>query len=140
VRKLQPVQIEIERVEGTIHECVTDVVTAAPEQGEELWVRANRILRRWSSTAPKGRSYHKCDFTVTFEDGSTYGGRFDLHHYTDEVANLRDHVHQYLTFVAGDRRPAWMTDSHWESALRMNEENRGAAKEFLSGYNIAPHY
>lgn len=94
--KQQPKTIWLNRAEGPIEECGAITLT-----GRNLWKRANLILQTWSETAPQDGCYDKCDFTITYEDGETYTGRYDLKHWSVEIPNLAQHVSDFVTFHAG---------------------------------------
>lgn len=63
--------------------------------GSGCWAKASAALRSWAITAPEDGSYHKTDFTVTFEDGGTYEGRYDLARDSDGdlAGHARDTAH-----------------------------------------------
>lgn len=66
--------------------------------GPAVWVQANAVLREWKWTAPhSSEGYDKVDFTVTWPDGETYEGRFDMTR--DEYADLAGHVNGFLDWA-----------------------------------------
>ena len=95
---MQPIKtIELERFEGLSAEAICKSFKAA-----------NQILLKWSTTAPKGGTYDKCGFTVEWEDGKTFSGRYDLVHFsrrTDEGTGRPDliaHIMSYCEYVLND--------------------------------------
>lgn len=57
---------------------------------------ANAFLRQNSYSAPKGGAYDKHDFKVTWTDGQTYNGRYDVHY--NEDANIGKHIKDFLEY------------------------------------------
>lgn len=91
--------IVIKRGEGPIKEC--DIPHTL-----HSFKAANELLRQWSSSAPQGGGYDKCDFRITDEASNfEYDGRYDLKHWKDETANLKAHVVGYLQYLAGESMP-----------------------------------
>lgn len=107
--KIKAVSITIERAEGRKDECVTVKVS-----GPEVWSAANAVLWRWSHTAPKGGAYNKCDFTVEYEDGEKYEGRYDLHHFEYEAPDLAKHMRRHCGVYAGRLIPGWVKEEDVE--------------------------
>lgn len=101
ITKIQVKLITITRAEGLIEEC------DKPETAT-TFDHANGILSRWSETSPKDGSYDKCDFSVEYEDGENYTGRYDLVHWSKERADLAKHMLDHLTFYSGERCPMWL--------------------------------
>lgn len=122
----------IERAEGRADECV--------ERTVDSLAAADAVLREWSETAPATGGYDKCDFKITFADGETYEGRYDLVHWTRELPNLGKHVLNFVGFHAGARCPPHMTEEEYQRALRTFDARgvkRSDYKEFLDKYEIA---
>lgn len=105
--------ISLERAEGRHEECIKVTVPS--------WEEAEATMRRWGRTAPGPRGgYHKCDFIVTFDDGETYSGRFDLtNNGEDQSGNYSIHKHalDHLRFMAGVRRPGHMSEADYKRIL-----------------------
>jgi len=99
---IKPALIEIIRVEGPSALC-------GKVQTATSWHEADMILRANAATAPKGGGYDKHDFKVTFADGQTYSGRYDLKHWSEEHPDLARHVRAFIRYLAG-HAPTWMTD------------------------------
>ncbi len=115
-------------------------VSRFPDRPQTVWSweEANRVLSNWSWTAPKNGGYNKCDFTIEFEDGLVYSGRYDLVHYSVGSANLARHVWESQAFLAGRYCPPHMDDKEYESVLEDGwiAEQRGPAEHFLDSYEI----
>lgn len=153
--KKEVCKIEIHRAEGLTEECapVTLEIGRAPTgrfsgygtQGDSLslWVTAQLILGEMGQTAPTAEEggYDKTDFTITWEDGETYKGRFDLIRggINDGGDTLWEQVAHFLGSLAGTRRPSWMSDEQWDKAQRLcREDQRNEALKFLEEYQIGP--
>lgn len=107
---IQPRSITLTRAEGRIEETGKPIMLHK-WQHPDIWAAADKVLFDWSSTAPKDGSYHKVDFTVEYEDGKTYTGRYDLVHHTRRYPSLAKHVYEFVRFSAGK----------WPGALPLNE-------------------
>lgn len=104
---------------------------------------ADAILRRWSRTAPeKGHGYNKVDFKITWQDGESYLGRYDLEQEDGTKKNLiGEHAQQFLTFHAGYWCPSHMTKEQYQAYLEQtgfgeDSENRAMAKKLLEEYEL----
>ncbi len=92
--KVRAVSIWLNRAEGPRAEC--GEVTS---EGPDVWAWADAQLATWSRTAPdRGFGYDKCDFKVTYADGSTYDGRYDIERGVrpDLAAHMKDHFAHVL--------------------------------------------
>lgn len=89
--------ITIVRAEGPTQLC-------GIKQVANSWEYANQILRQNSIYAPERGGYDKHDFTVVFEDGSEYKGRYDLMHWRVEWADLAKHCRSNLLWMVNDKR------------------------------------
>lgn len=96
------------------------------------WPAANAWLLLQSTVAPATGGYDKHDFTITWEDGETYEGRYDLKHYSIEWPNLKRHVEGFARFMAGLRRPTHMTAE--EYVLCVSRDDIEAWKSFVENY------
>lgn len=94
---IEPVSIKITRREGPTYRCDR---THKATRWSECWA----ILRGEASTAPEGGGYDKHDFTVTFADGFTYRGRYDLKHWREDPLDLAAHCRAHLQWLATDER------------------------------------
>lgn len=148
------IKIWINRAEGRTDECFAVEVTneGVTKDGkpywlsnffgqarEDIWTRANSVLAGWSHTAPKSGGYDKCDFKVTYEDGETYEGRYDLTHMSrDGYPHLDRHMLDFLGCISGRKKPGHISDENYTRLLKGYEE-RGLVKsagEFLDTYEI----
>lgn len=100
-------KIELDRAEGPSKECYAVTV--------KTFAEAQKQLKKWGRSAPRPREsggtggYDKTDFKVTFADGESYDGRYDLiYGGTDDSGDdLFWHIKNYLLFLANERRPVW---------------------------------
>lgn len=133
MERIKPTLIEIIRVEGPSALC-------GKVQKAGSWHEANMILRANSSTAPKGGAYDKHDFKVTFADGQTYSGRYDLRHWQDETPDLARHVRTFVEYLAGTP-PAWMHEkpevlARYQKDREANAAEVAEAKRWLETYDL----
>lgn len=122
-------EISLTRAEGYVRECVTEKATS--------FRQANLILYRWGRTAPpRGHGYHKCHFVVTYEDGNTYDGRFDLN--SGFVPSLERHMRDHCEASSGRWTPPHRTAEQWASYLRdvLGAEKQEAYAKFLDAFQI----
>ena len=120
-------RVTITRVEGPTELC--DIPTHVDSIDA-----ANRLLARWSHTAPKGGCYDKCDFVIEFEGTEhNYEGRYDLKHGSEELPDLRTQL-DYFTGMAVGIRPKHITPELFERlVLSIDDEER----EFLTAIRPA---
>lgn len=102
------------------------------------FVAANRELASWARSAPEGGGYDKCDFVVTYEDGETYEGRFDLTRDHRYGASLEKQMNDFLRFYAGRYCPPHMTHEKYATFLAQEgrEERRAACEALLESYEL----
>lgn len=98
-------EITLTRAEG-LHSEVDKPITLHRQQHPDIWAAADKVLFDWSWTAPKGGGYDKIDFTIVYDDGEKYTGRYDLRHYSDEYPHLAKHVYDFVRFTAGKYKGA----------------------------------
>lgn len=133
--KIPAESITLNRAEGRTSELVGPKTVHGG--ADSVWDRANALLRSWSQSAPKDGSYHKTDFVVTYADGETYEGRYDLVHFTVERPDIADHMRAFVMLMAGLRKPSHMTDEQYERYLaNWSESDREKYREFLDRYQI----
>lgn len=106
---IQATTIELTRAEGMSDECGFTVV-CRNLIGRNPWETANIILSKWARTAPDNGCYDKCDFTVTFADGETYTGRYDLTRDDVQNADLGKHILDFCVYVSNPKNVPWLTD------------------------------
>lgn len=100
---------------------------------------ADEQLKNWARTAPKDRSYHKVDFDVTWADGETFTGRYDLAFEDFKKSNLLgSHIQQHLTFLAGLVCPERMTREQYDAYLKQfgYDQKRDEILAFLQNYEM----
>jgi hypothetical protein len=99
---------------------------------------AQAHLNKIAFTAPEPATgtYDKTDFVIEWVDGETYSGRYDLQKggLDDSGDNLREHVINFLQFMAGEMKPDHMTDAQYKNYLR--PDNMESAKQFLAKYEL----
>jgi hypothetical protein len=78
---------------------------------------ANITLRRWADTAPKHGGYDKCDVSIEWSDGTTYGLRYDLVHWTVESPDLKKQLRYSNRYYCGDYRPDHMSEEEYKRSL-----------------------
>jgi hypothetical protein len=115
---IRAVKIELERLEGLVTEVGS--VTCLPRDGSSVWNEAAEVLIRWRRTAPAGRGYHKVAFVVTYADGETYSGRYDMT--AGVYRTIPGQMAEFLAYV-GDRVPQDAREAR----------SVAAAKAFLAG-------
>lgn len=117
--------IEIIRREGRVNQ--TNIKHYA-----ESWKDADEILNSMATTAPV-EGYDKTDFHITFKDGTTYNGRYDLKHLDVEIANLFDHVKDFILYHAGLSKPLWLSREQYKNSLSGidKESYKDFAREYL---------
>ena len=116
--------------------------------GEEKLIRgpgaldkAQAQMRKWGSMGapdPETGCYSKCDFVVTFEDGDTYTGRYDLQ--SNGLASgltIGQQMKNFVGLIAGTFRPAWCSDEDWERICERHKDDKAEALEWLETYEVA---
>lgn len=147
--KVGVVSITLERAEGPISECGASVMVEASET-LDAWGEANVKMAGMAISAPKGGGYDKMDFTITFADGGTYSGTYDLK--SAERPNLKRHVRDFVQCYAGlMEMPAHMLEGpgspnirerqakeNWQNFLDMIERDGTAAqyRDFARKYDV----
>jgi hypothetical protein len=132
--KIPAVRIAITRAEGPHDLCGKPMLF----EGPRCWAAARAWLFGQSETFPAEGGYDKHDFTVEFVDGEKYSGRLDCKasDCDDPDLDVAQHMREFLEFMAGTRRPAWMNDKQWAQTLAQNADNRPAAIKYLNTYAI----
>ena len=82
------------------------------------FAQANAVLRSWAKHAPR-RGYDKVWFTIRYEDGAEYRGRYDLQHTSVELPDLARHLRWTVGFYAGKRCPPHSTEEEYRQALKV---------------------
>lgn len=84
---------------------------------------ANAILRRWAQTAPDKGGYDKVDFKVTWDDGETYEGRYDLVREDTTKADLARHMKEFCSFHGGLWCPPHMKKEVYKEFIERQEKD-----------------
>ena len=136
--KIKARSITLQRAEGAIGRDDFSPRTITAKEGKNVWEQADCLLFEWSQTAPRGSGYHKVDFTVKYEDGETYSGRYDLVHWNEEYPSLAKHMRSFVTFHAGKWCPPHMTEEQYRSLLETEPyvTMRPKFEKFLETYEI----
>ena len=127
---IKATSIMIDRVEGPSALCTKKTLT-----GENVWQKAQSLLLKHSDTSPKNGGYDKCDFIVTFADGETYQGRYDLKHHSVELPSLEQHMLNFLNFIGGKNR-AWASEKEYAEIMARDPQRKEDAIKFLNTYAI----
>ena len=131
--------VVLNRAEGFIEDLQMLVIHSSAY--EDVWKEVNNTLLDWSETVAGG--YDKVDFTVVYEDGETYAGRYDLEHYSKEMPSLANHMRSLVGCWAGIIQPEWTKapgQSHHWGNMKANFQKEGIMQEahdFLAQYEIA---
>lgn len=127
--KIRAVKFELYRAEGPIDDSDNTATV-------NTWTEADNVLKHWALTAPEpGHGYDKCDFKITYADGETYEGRYDLKQHDTQFPELiAYHIRGFQEFYAGTRRPDWMSEEKY--AKLMEDEYSQEAVNFLAKYEI----
>lgn len=106
--------ITITQAEGLISEALGKPVK------HSSWTSAERHISNICRSAPASGGYFKCDFTIVWEDGSEYKGRYDAACPTSDAyeGSLSNHLVQFCQYAIGRGRkffedqspdfPEWM--------------------------------
>jgi len=105
------------------------------------WFDAGVHIRGIAKWAPRGGAYDKTQFKVTFEDGSVYDGRLDIQHYTmpyeGSENDLAQHIHNHLSFYAGNWCPPHMTGEDYQNHLKSDgPDSIKEYQDYLNTYDI----
>jgi hypothetical protein len=135
--KIKIANIFFHRVDGTTQEVKTQILNVyQSEEKENIFDIVNKKISDWSITAPyKGNGYNKCDFTLEWENGKTYGGRFDMQF---GYNNLSDHIKKYLTFYV--KKPWYLDQKTYDQYIAyQNSRNSDfipKCKDLLENYQL----
>ncbi len=106
----------------------------------DSWFAADSLLFKIAKGSPSGRSCLKTDFRITFEDGSTYKGRYEVRNLRVEFPELRAHVQDFVRYSSGIDCPEHMTESDWREYLNATEKYAPGAvaqyRELYENYEI----
>jgi uncharacterized FlaG/YvyC family protein len=117
--------IRLERWEGLSEECGQPVTVAS-------FAEADALLMRWSETAPAAGGYNKCGYLVTWPDGQTYSGRYDLVHHSREKPSLCADMAGGAEYTLGKCCPLHMSEAeYFEQVSRVSDEDAAPAAALL---------
>jgi hypothetical protein len=95
-----------------------------------VWGRANAYLRCWTLNIPEcSQESWKIDFVVTFNNGVTYNGAYDLYRTESNNADLADHISRCQAIYLVDYEPCMIKPEEWE-------ERQRRAEDFLDNYAL----
>ena len=133
--KIKVKSVYLNRAEGPCASC-----GPCTFEGPDAMRDAQRQMYSWGITAPDpGNGYDKCDFIVTFEDDDTYQGRYDLQStgLNDSGETIGQQMVNFVSFLAGLMRPAWMNDKEWARSREMHKAEESECLEWLEMYEVA---
>jgi len=131
LKTLGALQITLTRGEGPSNEC-------GKPQTVDSFDAADAVLQNWSRNAPEHGGYDKCDFLITWPDGDTYSGRYDLKHYRTERPSLARHMVDMVDFYTGKGCPAHMSEAAYTNHLnRIDADTRQAYETTAQRLNAA---
>lgn len=103
--------------------------------GADCWAQVDAISNRArAALINSGRGgYDKTKFVITFADGQTYSGRWDIAANDHDGRTLADHVLSCLRFYAGETQPDHLSTEDYAHCVH----GKGAeATAFLNTYRI----
>lgn len=118
--KIPVKSIWLDRAEGYTRDLETVTVSS--------FEAADAVLRKWARTAPEGGGYNKVDFKVTWEDGETYAGRYDLVRADTTKASLSTHMKEFCSFHGGLWCPPHMKRQIYDEFIERQERDPEAPK------------
>ena len=132
--KVKVKTIDLTRIEGPIKDL-------RPIHTLTSYDEANRLLERWSESAPKDGGYHQCRFRIMFQNDKGCEGRYDLRHWSCEqdegpAIDLKARVRNYCRFYAGLDRPRSMSDEECRKLREVHGVSESKSKEFLKTYDV----
>jgi len=86
-----------------------------------------------ANVAKPSLGYYKTDFTITFEDGEEYKGRYDI---GSDYPTLSDHVINFCQIYGGIKKPSRMTDSQWEKFKKVYGKHLPYYAGVLTKYDL----
>lgn len=103
----------------------------------QLYLSINTLLGTAAYHAPDSGAYHKTGFRVTWMDGSSYQGRFDLTHEHRLNASVGAHIIDFCEFHSGRRKPIHMTEKQYTQFLSIHSaEQKQQLEDYLDKYEI----
>jgi hypothetical protein len=129
------VKIEFEQWEGRI-----DQLAKGTFEGSGLWAKANALIAQIAARCPKDMlGCLKCGFTVTFDDGDTYEGRFEVKPFGS--GTLEAHIKHHCEFHSGRATAPWMGEKRYRAFLEdvVKPEAQAAYAKILDEYELGDH-
>jgi hypothetical protein len=102
---------------------------------------ANLLLRHMKSEATT-IGYDKTKFRITWSDGETWEGRYDLkddarrQENPNGLCDLGDHVRGFLLFYSGDARPDHLTEAQYAMCLKAYPSSGQPCRDFLATHEL----
>ena len=127
---------KIEVIWGEGYEMTPITFSDDSNLAESIWTRFQFWARCRAGCHKPFKGYLKTDFRVTWADGETYEGRYDLHEngLGDDNQTLAQHIISFLSFYAGLRCPVHMKQEEYEEFLKGRKVQE--FRDFLEKYQI----
>lgn len=136
-------KIQVEQISFGYSETTEGVPDARGKKftGPDAWKQANSWLMHRAAMLPHDMmGYLKHDFTIRWQDGYEYKGRYDLEplHGTGDFEGLDAHIRNHVLFHAGLRRPAHMTEEKYAEYLKAftKPEQRAEYAAWIDKYQV----
>lgn len=129
------VKIEFEQWEGRIGRMLKGSF-----EGPEVWTKVNGLIAQIAAQCPPDMlGCLKCGFMVTFEDGETYEGRFEVKPYGS--GTLEQHIRTHCVFHSGRETKPWMGEKRYRAFLDdvVKPEAQAAYAKILDEYELGEH-
>lgn len=109
--------------------------SAEVEDGHTVYsfAEANEVIRKIAKKAPDNGAYDKTKFIITFADGQTYEGRYDVTNQDMFNGDLSKHVIDFAKYSAGIEKPSHMSQSSWESMI---SDTKDSWIHFYNSYQL----
>lgn len=92
------------------------------EKRFDSFEKASEYLKDYAKNMPSDRSSEECDFKVTWKDGHTYEGQYDLKpNAANEKNHLEVHMRDFAEASAGLRKPLGMSEEDYLNYNKMME-------------------
>jgi len=117
----------------------SDEVTLIPTT-VYTWKDANDFILQRALTKVNSLGYLKTFFEVEFEDGEMYRGRYDIHHFTKEKADLRKHIIDFALCYSGRKKPdSFKTEEEYREYLNsyVEEDIQRYYSKLLDEYELS---
>lgn len=100
----------------------------------EYFAHENRMVE-YAKALNQMMGYYKTDFTITFEDGTQYKGRYD---FGSDAVDLTTHIRRFAECYSGRIKPSHMKPEHWEHFKRdmVSAESQAYFAGILDNYDL----